>query len=415
MPRRWPAKAKRAESSVSASAPALNADHSAALDALRILGALGVFFKHASLATGQQLRPHYGWMNHFEIGPPIFFMLSAFLVYRPFARRLLQRDVTDSIAGFAMRRVVRIVPLYWLVLAVLFAFDRRGANGIGINIGGVRGAIELATFTHIYNPAHFFHGIAAAYTLDVEVSFYVFVALWVFTLHRGASRSTRPVRVVGFGIATLFGINLGWRLLVGHTLRPAGAGCGATVTHWTCAAVNWLPGFLDYFAFGMAFALAFASWEQRGVRPAWVDRGTRHPWPWILLAGCAFVLFSLRFGTVGLETLHGLDAELRHELLAIIVVGLMIPAIFCRPGGGWFGRLLSTRAVAVGAQWTYGFYLWHQGWLDAAMRAVGGRQFSANFAVTAPMALVYAVAFAGLSYRLVERPTRSLFVRMAGR
>ena len=68
--------------------------HNGAIDALRVLGAGVVFIKHSSLATRLQLRPSFRWMNHFEIGPTLFFVLSAYLVYLP-VRETAPRRTSD--------------------------------------------------------------------------------------------------------------------------------------------------------------------------------------------------------------------------------------------------------------------------------------------------------------------------------
>ena len=377
--------------------------HNPALDALRVVGALAVFVKHSSLATGQQLQPGYGWMNHFEIGPTIFFVLSAYLVYGPFVRALLDGREAMSVGRFAMRRVLRIVPLYWLALVVLYAVDHQRASGIGIKIGGVVGAIELATFTHIYDPQRFFNGIAAAYTLDVEVSFYVFVVAWVAVLHRWARRSERPQRVLGWALVGLMVFNALWRAAVGHWLRPAATVCSSTQTHWTCAGVNWLPGFLDYFVIGMALALAAACWQRDGP-PRWLVAALSLRWLWLVIAGAMFWLYAAKFGTIGLDSLTGVKAELRHELNGFIVLILAIPAVFTTVDRGLVARVICSKAVRLGATFSYGFYLWHQGWIDLGLRATGARQFHGNFAIIATFAVFYAVLTAAVSWVLVERP-----------
>src|SRR5262245_29160699 len=144
-----------------------------ALDGLRVFGALAVFVKHSSYATRLQYRPHWAWMNHFEVGPTLFFVLSAFLVYLPFARSHAGLEPVQRLGNFAWRRVLRVVPAYWVALTVLLLFVRDdSAHIFGVKAGGMSGVVEQFTFTQIYDPRHFFFGIAASYTLAVEVSFY---------------------------------------------------------------------------------------------------------------------------------------------------------------------------------------------------------------------------------------------------
>ena len=389
---------------MSALAPASQRVHNPALDALRVVGALGVFVKHSSLATGQQLRDGYAWMNHFEIGPTIFFVLSAYLVYGPFVRALVGRSEAPPTRRFLIRRAARIIPLYWCALVVVFLVDHQDASGIGIKIGGMWGALQLATFTHIYDPERFFNGIAAAYTLDVEVSFYVFVAAWIAIVHRRARRSDAPHKIVAAGLAILLVTNALWRMAVGHWLRPPSVVCSSTQTHWTCAAVNWLPGFLDYFVIGMALALAVACWPTASDQPRWLQRSLRHRWLWLVGSVLLFWLYAAQYGTIGLDSLTGIDAEIRHELNGVIVVLLVVPAVFTTFERGWFAKIVSSPAVRIGAIGSYGFYLWHQLWIDIALRLTDSRQFHGNLAIIAPLAIVYTALTAAVTWRAIERP-----------
>ena len=43
----------------------------------------------------------------------IFFVISGFLLYRPFVVRKLRGEPFPSIGGYAIRRFLRIVPAYW--------------------------------------------------------------------------------------------------------------------------------------------------------------------------------------------------------------------------------------------------------------------------------------------------------------
>lgn len=378
-------------------------DRLPALDALRVVAMLGVFLKHSSFATGLQLRDGWAWTNHFEIGPSIFFALSAFLVYRPFVRAHVAGAPVPSLRDFGRRRVVRIVPAYWCALAVFLLVDRASQHdGIGMHFGGVRGVLGLLTFTHIYSPAHFFDGIAAAYTLDVEVSFYVFVVGWVLLVRRLA-RGRDPLRTEWWGIAALFLVNVVWRVLVVVVARPETLRCTANSTHWTCAAANWLPGFLDCFALGMACAVLVST-----ATDSVVVRAVRARYAGIvaLVLACAgLVGYSVVFGTTGLDSLvRRRDVLLAHEARFVLVAVLLVPAVVRRPGRSVLARLAASPVVRWTAMVSYGFYLWHQGWLDIAVRAVGGRQFDASFAAVASMALVGALATAAASWYLLEQP-----------
>ena len=49
----------------------------------------------------------------------VFFVLSGFLLYRPFVRARLLGGPAPPGAAYGWRRVLRIVPAYWVALALI--------------------------------------------------------------------------------------------------------------------------------------------------------------------------------------------------------------------------------------------------------------------------------------------------------
>src|SRR4029077_19878693 len=56
--------------------------------------------------------------SRFWLGVPLFFVLSGFLLYRPFAHATVHALPPPSLIRYARHRVLRIVPAFWLVLSV---------------------------------------------------------------------------------------------------------------------------------------------------------------------------------------------------------------------------------------------------------------------------------------------------------
>ena len=53
-------------------------------------------------------------------GVTVFFVISGFLLYRPFVRRAARRgEPAPDTRAYAWRRFLRIVPAYWLALTVI--------------------------------------------------------------------------------------------------------------------------------------------------------------------------------------------------------------------------------------------------------------------------------------------------------
>src|SRR5439155_8306716 len=93
------------------------------------------------------------YAQRLEVGVAIFFVISGFLLYRPFAASRAAGQPAPRTGPYAWRRVLRIVPAYWLALTVtvvvlgrwevfhpahLLTFYGRGQAYRGPTIGGGR-------------------------------------------------------------------------------------------------------------------------------------------------------------------------------------------------------------------------------------------------------------------------------------
>src|SRR4051794_38858942 len=108
---------ERSQSSVESSAAALRFR---GFDGLRAIAALSVVVYHLSGADGRLLAHHYGrylWL--LNIGVPLFFIISGFLLYRPFVVARFDGRPRPSTREFLRRRVLRIVPGFWVALTIV--------------------------------------------------------------------------------------------------------------------------------------------------------------------------------------------------------------------------------------------------------------------------------------------------------
>lgn len=89
------------------------------LDPLRAFAAVSILLVHTSLFSGAIAHAGYGrLLAHLDIGVPFFFLLSAFLLYRPFVVARLENRERTPFREYAKRRFVRIAPAYWAVLTI---------------------------------------------------------------------------------------------------------------------------------------------------------------------------------------------------------------------------------------------------------------------------------------------------------
>lgn len=142
------------------------------LDGLRGIAVLLVFFSHSS-GRGFQLHPSLNFQGLGHIGVYLFFVLSAFLL----GNGLFNEGVNAiSVKRFYIKRLFRILPLYYLVLLTVFAFQyyHHAVDPTYLHIKG--GSMGL--FKHLV----LYQGDGVFWSVVVEMQFYVFVPLIVYLL-----------------------------------------------------------------------------------------------------------------------------------------------------------------------------------------------------------------------------------------
>jgi peptidoglycan/LPS O-acetylase OafA/YrhL len=92
------------------------------LDGVRALAALSIVFLHVGDGTGFARTNALGaFTSRMDAGVALFFVLSGFLLYRPFVAARLDDRPAPSAGRYLRRRLLRIVPAYWLALLVMGA------------------------------------------------------------------------------------------------------------------------------------------------------------------------------------------------------------------------------------------------------------------------------------------------------
>ena len=175
-------------------------DRQPSLTGLRALAALMVVGTHASFATGALKLGYLGsLLGHLDIGVPIFFALSGFLLFRPYVRSAATGDPAPRPGHYARARFRRIMPGY--VTAVLFTFVVYLYFTPGPNPGQTwLGLLRYLTLTQIYADnflvTYLHPGLSQMWSLAVEASFYAALPLLANLLlgrrWRPASRRRAP-------------------------------------------------------------------------------------------------------------------------------------------------------------------------------------------------------------------------------
>jgi peptidoglycan/LPS O-acetylase OafA/YrhL len=371
------------------------ADRFPLFDSFRAIAALAIFAYHAlgfALVPGSDaaLRPY---IANLSIGLPIFFVISGFLLYRPIVKARASDTEWLPLGVYAWRRFLRIVPAYWVALLVIaVCIDTPG-------ILTLHGIPDYWLFGQVYSADTALGGIPQAWSLDVEVLFYVLLPCVAFAMRSlpGRDRAAR-LRSEWAMLGVLFCAAVAFNALM---LNVAGPDRYATVLHT-------LPSFLDTFAFGMGLAVASVALEGRPepsvLRP--LDRFPGIAWA----AGLAlYVLVSLALDDKGgAQPLTNAEFLIRRELFALIAVCLLLPGVFGDQQRGLVRRFLANPVLLWIGLVSYGFYLYHVAVITQLQRwdfhPLGGH----NQYLFAIDALLPSLALAAASYYVVERPALSL-------
>jgi peptidoglycan/LPS O-acetylase OafA/YrhL len=302
------------------------------------VAALLVMLTHAAYTTGKYNQGYLGLVySRAEIGVPIFFALSGFLLFGPWVRAAAAGAPPPSMRRYAWHRVRRIMPAY--VVTVLAAYLIYHFRVAGPNPGHTwMGLFRNLTLTQIYTDDYLFsylhQGLTQMWSLAVEVAFYVALPLLAYLLLVVlCRRQWRPGMLLA-GLAVLALISPAWLVLVHTTdFLPDGAKL-------------WLPGYLLWFLGGMLLAVLQALGARAFAALC------------IPLAAVCYLIVSTPIA--GAPTTS--PAELR-EGLAKIAFYAVIAALAIAPlalgNHGWYARMMASRPVVFLGEISYEIFLIH--------------------------------------------------------
>jgi len=375
-----------------------------ALDGVRGYAILGVVALHLFGAAG--FLRHRGTTPDVVIWGllgnviDVFFIISGFGLFLP---TVVRGGRFGSLRQYAVDRAARLLPAYWLSLAlalVLIALvpthpplAMPGISSVALHIGGVAYPARLV------DP-------------NLMVGFGVNWPLWMISVLLGLYLVLPLIARLYFrhpllGLAVAAAITLAWREGALHATAVYSALGGVPSPFMTFVLTDQLPGWAFSFALGMTAAWLYVrvlAQRERG----WIESRAALA---MLVAVPAYALFAYLFGRSASTALPQIGGAVARSSPPLTVAcsasrALLIGAIALAPA--WIQRPFANRASRTLAECSYGLYLVHMIVIMFASRLVALPRNASLEALLGWTAIVLPVSLAcgWLSFRYVERPAR---------
>jgi peptidoglycan/LPS O-acetylase OafA/YrhL len=350
------------------------------IEGLRALAASSVVAYHVWLygaANGQSV--DLGALSkvfaNLRSGVTLFFVLSGFLLFRPYAAAALRGLPTPGLRNYLRNRALRIAPAYWVVLVFV---------ALGFEHTLLRHPDQLAANLFLlqnYVPSFIFGaGIVPAWSLAIEIVFYLCVPILggtaiVLARRRGAS----PV-VAAFApvlLMTVLGLASKGVTRVAH---PGDVWTFSFATH------------ADWFAAGMAVAVLRIRWEDGMLR---LPRFWR---PTALVSALALVAVAIKLYYGG--TLDYVEYQTPIAMACGLILALVV---FAEPRSRLI-RVLTWRPIVSVGLASYSLFLWHDPLLRELRSAGLTLDGRSGFLVNLLLVFALAGVASTLTYLFVEKP-----------
>ena len=363
------------------------------LDGLRAIAAFAVFFHHVGFHSGRTYDGAIGrYIGRLDIGVPIFFVLSGFLLFRPIAAAVIDERPLRPTAEYLWRRFMRIYPAFWAALLLIVLFTNEDL--------GLADGITTSLLSHIYWTDHVVGPIPQAWSLATEVSFYLILPLfarflipWLADRGRPQRRNALFVFVAGCYLLSVF-------------FRICMLGLD---NQWSVDALLWLPGMFDYFAIGMALAVARVGFEHGSVQRVRLERLAAPAGWWWIGAALLFYVVSQRMGlALGLDVASWPREIGRQFVYGAIGFALLFPLVFGTDRRSYVRRFVASRPMDWLGKISYSIYLWHMVFIVhpwGPMTDIFGevKLFDTNYWHLCIVAFIPMFVVSVASYYLVER------------
>jgi peptidoglycan/LPS O-acetylase OafA/YrhL len=357
-------------------------------DALRATAILAVVACHLGLRTHVRVLGHgvgLTWLGLWAVD--CFFVLTGYLLSKPFLRAIADEAEFPSTKLFLTRRFLRIYPFYFVAVIVSAAAEI--AFGTTPAIGDL---ISHLTMTHGFFP-EFISGLnAPLWTMSVDAQFYLALPIVAYGAMKVLSRidSASRDRAIWIGLAGIVLFSVAERALA-LTLSLSHFGD----QDYKFVVSRNVLGMSGDFAIGIAFAFR----EMRVPKP------TQKRFVYVAMV-CGSMLLLVALIPLAEASRH-LSTQLFANSIMDLVGGISAGLLLHGCSRGSFAglvRIVRSRWVATIAVLSYGIYLFHDLYIwHVGLLFDGKLTVPSHFVLFALGVMIPIVVTAWAGHALVER------------
>ena len=274
-------------------------------------------------------------LNEFHTGVSLFFVLSGFLIAYTYADKPMRSR--GAYGQYLLIRLIRIFPIYLIILTLKY-----------LSVGFPDATLTALTYTltHGFSNQYNLHGVSQAWSLTVEMSFYLIAPMIYFGWRRS------PVGTTG-ALLLLLGLTIG----AGYAIHAGVPNRYNFFYDWYFVLNTTFNGrFVEFLA-----GIMLAHWmrnHEGGQKPL-LHRATLTGGLAMLLIIFILGLFEKELHTHGIDTWPGL---LIRNLVFPFAVACFLYGLATE--GTWLGWLMGSRVFVLLGNASFVFYLAHIGYVS---------------------------------------------------
>lgn len=326
--------------------------HFAALDGLRGFAALCVLAEHVGILAG----------GIGALGVHLFFALSGFLLAIPFTRRPERAFSLSYMRAYILRRLKRIIPMYYTIITVLFLFRHKNPE----------------VFRHYL----FLQGDGYLWTVPQEMFFYIVLPVVVSALYL-LLQIQKWLGLFALLIAVVMATDLSHKGLI--TLYGNG-------DHW--------PLYVGIFLSGMFFSYLYQTLQ---AQACWHEVRGRIFRQVLAAAGTLTLIFLVVVASRQIPALHHLDIYQNYGYSGFLAAFIIFTAVAAQQS--WLARIMATMPLRAVGIVGFSFYLLHPSFI-VFCDEIAMYYFNADLSpiVRFFVAGIVTYCFAAFTYSYIERP-----------